>query len=548
MRKDVGSTVMSLIGYSQMIRLPDDGDRPLYRARDESGRSVLLERLETEYPDPETGLDSNPSEAQVAIEDARTRLVFGYLHASGLSSGKIVDGWGWETYPNPKGCFAALREARPDTVGAFLALAASLLESVRRVHHAGLLFCHPLNTHLLWNPRAGAARLVRLHRTIPRSLSALAPAPARGIGCAERWRGDRRPPDERLDILYAGVLLRELVRGLADPETEVTARIAKVVEMMTAEEPEARYQSLEGRSVVIASLVAALVALVFNRSETAEAYCPPACDALLLPALLIRDFVLYCTSAGTTRSGSQPVRRSLRRLERAARCCPENFAPLYLLARGEQARNAGRVADAKNLYEQAAEEARSNHCRYAEVIAYRKLCSTAREDGRRHIASIFADRASAALESWRREGAIRLLPFERTPETEVNVGAYAKSYLTAVDVEAAVAALKRSMEVEEFFTEPRLRTIELADYLGLTTHQLSELLNTHLQTDFTSFINASRVRFTAERIRRRDDTRLLDIAYSAGFASKTAFNAAFKRFTGMTPSQYRKGASPEPAS
>lgn len=63
-------------------------------------------------------------------------------------------------------------------------------------------------------------------------------------------------------------------------------------------------------------------------------------------------------------------------------------------------------------------------------------------------------------------------------------------------------------------------------------------------------INAARVAsacaLLADPARRRD--KLLAIQLDAGFGSKTVFNAAFKRETGMTPSAWRArhGAEPQP--
>lgn len=48
-----------------------------------------------------------------------------------------------------------------------------------------------------------------------------------------------------------------------------------------------------------------------------------------------------------------------------------------------------------------------------------------------------------------------------------------------------------------------------------------------------------------ELIRNTDDDKLtiLEVLYEVGFNSKSSFNTAFKKHTGVTPTQFKKNAS-----
>ena len=81
--------------------------------------------------------------------------------------------------------------------------------------------------------------------------------------------------------------------------------------------------------------------------------------------------------------------------------------------------------------------------------------------------------------------------------------------------------------------------------VGISTHNLSEVLNTILNQKFFDFINSYRVNKVKEDLtgHKKDHFTLFAIAIEAGFNSKSGFNSIFKRFTGRTPSQFRDQVS-----
>lgn len=100
--------------------------------------------------------------------------------------------------------------------------------------------------------------------------------------------------------------------------------------------------------------------------------------------------------------------------------------------------------------------------------------------------------------------------------------------------------LQRFMAENRPYLYSNLSVEQLARQLGVPPRELSRAINQGLGQNFFEFISAFRVE---EAKRRLDDSRngdtILQIMYEAGFNSKSVFNSAFKKATGMTPSEYR---------
>ena len=117
---------------------------------------------------------------------------------------------------------------------------------------------------------------------------------------------------------------------------------------------------------------------------------------------------------------------------------------------------------------------------------------------------------------------------------------YQKSGLKSEEAQSLRVQLHELIDREKLYLKNGLRLKDLADELGISTHQLSELLNKHMETTFFDLINRYRVKEAKHRIKTEHQYTLLHIAHSSGFNNKTSFVNAFKRFEGKTPSQYLK--------
>ncbi|MFL6335655.1 MAG: helix-turn-helix domain-containing protein [Pyrinomonadaceae bacterium] len=120
---------------------------------------------------------------------------------------------------------------------------------------------------------------------------------------------------------------------------------------------------------------------------------------------------------------------------------------------------------------------------------------------------------------------------------------YERSALTPERADAFLKRLLDLMESEKPYTDGELTLPKLAARLSVSTHHLSQVINERLGQSFNDFVNSQRVE---EAKRKLSDPAsghysLLAIAEEVGFNSKSAFNTAFKKQTGMTPSEFRKG-------
>ena len=118
---------------------------------------------------------------------------------------------------------------------------------------------------------------------------------------------------------------------------------------------------------------------------------------------------------------------------------------------------------------------------------------------------------------------------------------YEKTLLADAVKEDYKDKLIRHIKSQKPYLEPSLSLDELAEKVSIPPHHLSQILNTCFNKNFFDFINSYRIKESEILLSEQDSYRktILEILYETGFNSKSVFNTAFKKHTGMTPTQFR---------
>ena len=85
-------------------------------------------------------------------------------------------------------------------------------------------------------------------------------------------------------------------------------------------------------------------------------------------------------------------------------------------------------------------------------------------------------------------------------------------------------------------------TNDLAGKISISPRYLSDLINRSFNQNFFDFINTYRIEEAKKMLTHDTGGRrtVLEVLYDSGFNSKSAFNNAFKKYTGITPTEYRR--------
>lgn len=120
----------------------------------------------------------------------------------------------------------------------------------------------------------------------------------------------------------------------------------------------------------------------------------------------------------------------------------------------------------------------------------------------------------------------------------IEVAAPDQAVTTDAQAQAVFKHLASLIEQHKLYLQPRLAVADLAKLTGMGSKEVSWAINQGAGISFCDYINQLRLAEVQRRFQQPGEQSILEIAFAAGFNSKSTFNSLFKAKTGLTPSQY----------
>lgn len=117
---------------------------------------------------------------------------------------------------------------------------------------------------------------------------------------------------------------------------------------------------------------------------------------------------------------------------------------------------------------------------------------------------------------------------------------YANTRVSATEAADMAIKLKNLFSETKLYENPQLKLKDVATHISENPHNLSEYLNNNLGKSFSQFVNEFRVQAATKMLQSNDHLTIEAIGNNCGFKSNSSFYAAFKKYKGMTPSQFKK--------
>lgn len=131
-------------------------------------------------------------------------------------------------------------------------------------------------------------------------------------------------------------------------------------------------------------------------------------------------------------------------------------------------------------------------------------------------------------------------------QRDENFKKYSGSTLSEDQKISLISKLEHLVQVEKIFINEKLSIEDIAVKLDTNSKYISQVINETFNKNFYNYINSYRIEEAKLMLKSElsDKYSILGIAQSVGFVSKSTFNVAFKRITGLTPTEFKRMNSP----
>ena len=119
---------------------------------------------------------------------------------------------------------------------------------------------------------------------------------------------------------------------------------------------------------------------------------------------------------------------------------------------------------------------------------------------------------------------------------------YRYSGLTQTDMLAIKQQLEAGLTEQQWHLQTDISLARLAQFLDVSTNHLSQVINSQYRMNYYDFINHHRIAHAKVLLANDTQAKLTSLVVSleSGFKSTSTFYTAFKKETGLTPSQFRQ--------
>ncbi len=120
---------------------------------------------------------------------------------------------------------------------------------------------------------------------------------------------------------------------------------------------------------------------------------------------------------------------------------------------------------------------------------------------------------------------------------------YTHSPLSPTASRSILKKITHLMEGDKMYLQNSLKLQDIANLIEIQPHYISQVINEYEDKHFSDFINTYRIE-DAKKMLLESNFKIIHVAYDTGFNNKASFNNAFKKLTGMSPSEYRERNTP----